>query len=276
MKNITERQLQILEHLAEFKFLTPSQLTRLLGVKTITSINVLLNKLSDGKGALTRNKDFGFYPGFGRLPRIHFLSKKGADFLAENLGVERDKIKVPKSEKSLFSRDYFHRVEIVNFNIGVHIFCRENNFEKIFFNYDFDMNGSQRNGDGKAINAIPVGDFQIIPDGTGRITNGEIDNLFLFEQHNGKDTKRALRQIFNHIQCIAEMSANKKYNNQKSVRVFYVFESESCKKSVVRELYNRSDIINFKEFFLFKTQDQLKESFSNNWLLFSGETRDFI
>jgi hypothetical protein len=138
------------------------------------------------------------------------------------------------------------------------------------------MNGSQRNGTGKAKNALPVGDFQIIPDGIGKISNGEIDNLFLFEQHNGKDSKRAVKQIFNHIQAIAELSANEKYNHQKSVRVFYVFESESCKKSVVRELYHRSDIINFKEYFLFKTQVQLKESFNENWLLFSGEKRDFL
>lgn len=276
MKNITERQLQILEHLAEFKFLTTSQLTGLLGVKTITSINILLSKLSDGKGALTRNKDFGFYPGFGRLPRIHFLSTKGADFLAENLDLEREKIKVPKENKLMFQRDYFHRVATVDFNIGLRNFCRENDFQKLFFDYYFDMNGNQRNGTGKAKNALPVGDFQIIPDGIGKITNGEIDNLFLFEQHNGKDSKRAVKQIFNHIQAIAELSANEKYNHQKSVRVFYVFENEACKKSVVRELHYRQDITNFKEYFLFKTQAQLKESFSKNWLLFSGESRDFL
>lgn len=276
MKNITERQLQILEHLSEFKFLTTSQLTGLLGVQTITSINVLLRKLSEGKGALTKNKDFGFYPGFGRLPRIHFLSPKGVDFLEENLGIERNKIKAPKENKLMFQRDYFHRVATVDFNIGLRAFCLENGFEKLFFDYYFDMNGSQRNGTGKAKNALPIGDFQIIPDGVGKITNGEMENLFLFEQHNGKDSKRAIKQIFNHIQAIAELSANKKYSHKKSVRVFYVFESESCKKTVLREFYNRSDLISFKEYFLFKTQEQLKTNFSSDWLLFSGEKRSFI
>ena len=276
MKNITERQLQILEHLAEFKFLTTTQLTGLLGVKTITSINVLLKKLSDGKGALTRCKDFGFYPGFGRLPRIHFLSTKGADFLVENLELEREEIKVPKENKLMFQRDYFHRISSVDFNIGLRKFCLENDFKKLFFDYYFDMNGSQRNGTGKAKNALPVGDFQVIPDGIGKISKGENETLFLFEQHNGTDSKRAVKQIFNHIQAIAEMSANTKYNHQKSVCVYYIFENESCKKSVVRELHNRHDIVNFKEYFLFKTQAQLNESFSENWLLFSGEKRNFL
>lgn len=276
MKNITERQLQILEHLAEFKYLTSAQIMALLEVKTLPHVNILLNKLSDGKSPLTRFKDFGFYPGYGRLPRIHFLTLKGADFLAENLGIQREKIKVPKERVPMFQRDYFHRVATVDFNIGLRGFCTSNGFEKLFFDYYFDQNGSQRHNTAKAKNALPVGDFQIIPDGIGKITNGEIENLFLFEQHNGKDSKRAIKQIFNHMQAIAEMSANEKYNHQKSVRVLYVFESESCKKSVVRELHNRHDIVNFKEYFLFKTKDQLKESFSKNWLLFSGETRDFI
>lgn len=275
MKNITERQLQILEHLAEFKFLTTTQLTGLLGVKTITSINVLLKKLSDGKGALTRSKDFGFYPGFGRLPRIHFLSTKGADFLAENLELEREKIKVPKENKLMFQRDYFHRVSSVDFNIGLSKYCKLKGFNKVFFDYYFDMNGSQRNGDGKAKNALPVGELQIIPDGVGKVSTQKGDSVFLFEQHNGKDTKRAVQQIFNHMQAIAEQSANTKYNHQKSVRVFYVFESEACKKAVVRELHHRQDIEGFTEYFLFKTQEQLNESFSKDWLLFSGELRSF-
>ncbi|MEY8214278.1 MAG: replication-relaxation family protein [Colwellia sp.] len=276
MKNITERQLQILEHLAEFKFLTTTQLTGLLGVKTITSINVLLKKLSDGKGALTRSKDFGFYPGFGRLPRIHFLSTKGAGFLAENLELEREKIKVPKENKLMFQRDYFHRVASVDFNIGLSKYCKLKGFNKVFFDYYFDMNGSQRNGDGKAKNALPVGELQIIPDGVGKVSTQKGDTVFLFEQHNGKDTKRAVQQIFNHMQAIAEMSANKKYNHQKSVRVLYIFESGSCKKAVVRELYKRQDITSFKDYFLFKTQEQLQENFNENWLLFNGEYVSFI
>lgn len=276
MNNITERQLQILEHLAEFKYLTSTQIMALLEVKTLPHINMLLNKLGDGKSPLTRFKDFGFYPGYGRLPRIHFLTPKGADFLVENLDIEREKIKYPKEKKVMFQRDYFHRVATVDFNIGLHKFCRKNQFEKVFFDYYFDMTGSQRNGDGKAKNALPVGDFQIIPDGIGKIFNEEVENLFLFEQHNGKDTKRAIKQIFNHMQAISELSANEKYNHKKSVRVFYVFESESCKKSVVRELYNREDITSFKEYFLFKTQEQLKIDFTSDWLLFSGEKRSFM
>jgi len=275
MKNITERQLQIMEHLAEFKYLTSAQVMALLGVKTLPHVNILLNKLSDGRGALTRFKDFGFYPGYGRLPRIHFLTPKGADFLAENLDIEHEKIKVPKERMPMFQRDYFHRVSTIDFNIGLRNLCLKKGFEKQFFDYYFDQTGSQRNSTAKAKNALSVGDFQIIPDGIGKITNGETESLFLFEQHNGTDAKRAVKQIFNHITALGEGAVNEKYNYPKGVRVFYVFERESCARSVANELKKYPNIEPYKEFFLFSTNDLMSNNF-NTWYTFSGEARSFI
>lgn len=274
MRNITERQLQILEHLAEFKYLNSAQLMRLLGVKTLPHVNTLLNRLSDGNKPLTRFKDFGFYPGYGRLPRIHYLTPSGADFLADNLGYERDRIKLTKERTPMFQRDYFHRVSTIDFNIGLRQFCIENNFEKVFFNYYFDQVGSQRHGTGKAKNAIPVGDFQIIPDGVGKITDGENETLFLFEQHNGKDSKRAIKQIYSHIKAIEEGAASLKYDYLKGVRVFYVFESEGCASSVINELNKDANLKPYEKFFLFSTNDLMKKNF-NDWHTFSGEKKEF-
>lgn len=275
MKNITERQLQILEHLAEFKYLTTDQVMGLLGNRGRPYVLQLLNGLSDGKRPLTRFKDLGFYPGVGRLPRVHFLTPHGVRFLVENLGMQREEIKAPKERNPLYQRDFFHRVATVNFNIFVRNFCRENQLEKVFFDYYFDQIGNQRNNTAKAKNALSVGDFQIIPDGIGKITDGENENLFLFEQHNNNDSKRAIKQIYGHITAISEGLASEKYNYPKGVRVFYVFEHEACARSVTQQLNNLPEAADYKEFFLFSTSDLIQKNF-NNWYTFNGEKRKFF
>lgn len=268
MNNITERQLQILEHLAEFKFLTSAQIMELLEVKTLPHVNQLLNKLGEGKHPLTKFKDLGFYPGVGRLARIHYLTKYGADFLVENLGLDPDFIKVSKERTPVFQRDYFHRVATIDFNVQFKKWCIKNDYEKLFFDYYFDQVGSQRQGTGKAKNSIPVGDFSIVPDGVGKFRTEKEDILFLFEHHNGKDTKRAIKQIIAHMQSIQEGAASEKYHYPKGVRVLYVFEHEACMRSVVRELYNTPEFKAFKDYFLFKTQDRI--NFEYDWMTFSG------
>ncbi|GMM86953.1 hypothetical protein [Pseudoalteromonas sp. MTN2-4] len=275
MKNITERQLQILEHLAEFKYLTTDQVMGLLGNSGRPYILQLLNGLSDGKRPLTRFKDLGFYPGAGRLPRMHFLTPYGVNFLVENLDFDPDKVKAPKERTPLFQRDFFHRVFTIDFNIFVRKFCKKNQLKKVFFDYYFDQIGSQRNSTAKAKNALTVGDFQIIPDGIGKITDGENEKLFLFEQHNGNDSKRAIKQIYSHVEAIGEGLASEKYDYPKGVRVFYVFENEACARSVAKRMQEDNNLREHKEFFLFSTNDLIRKKF-DDWYTFDGEKRSFF
>lgn len=279
MRNVTERQLQILEFLAEFKFLTSYQIIKLLGVKTLPHVNLLLNKLSDGKKPLIGHKSFGLYPGHGKLARVHFLKPEGADFLIEEVGFTPIKIKLTKEKNPLFQRDYFHRVETVNFNIELSEWCKNNDIEKVFFDYYFDKTGSNRNSSEGALtakNAIPVGDFQIIPDGVGKLQKEGEDFIFLFEQHNGKDAKRAVKQILTHAQAIAEGSASIKYNHPKGVKVVYCFEFEACMKSAIKDLYHNYNLSPIFDYFLFKTTEQMKRDFGKNWLKLNGQNANFL
>jgi hypothetical protein len=279
MKNITERQLQILEFLAEFKFLTSHQIMGLLGVKTLPHVNLLLNNLSEGKKAFTSYKSFGLYPGHGKLARVHFLKPGGADFLINEIDFDPLKIKLTKERNPLFQRDYFHRVETINFNIEFSKWCKSNNFEKDFFDYYFDKTGSNRNNSNETLtakNAIPVGSFQIIPDGIGKFKNEDENYIFLFEQHNGKDTKRAVKQILSHAQAIEEGAASLKYNHQKGVKVVYCFEFETCMKATIKDLYHNYDLSSIFDYFLFKTTEQMKEDFNTDWLKLNGQTVNFL
>ncbi|MEZ8738275.1 hypothetical protein AB4189_09690 [Vibrio sp. 10N.286.49.E1] len=268
--DITEKQLQILENLSEFKFLTSNQLMRLMGYKENSHINSMLKRMRERRRPLIKRKEFGFYPGAGRLAPVHFLTRYGADFLVDYLGFDANKIKVPKEHYPLFVRDYFHRKSTIDFNISLKLFCNEHNFEKKFFNYYFEQVGSQRNRTARFINSLKIReDLTIIPDGIGKIATNE-DNLFLFEQHNGSDTKRAVNQIINHISAIEIGVVSEIFNYPRGVRVIYVFEKESCKISVIKELYKIDRIRNFIPYFLFKSQGELNDKFNERWTLFNG------
>lgn len=268
--DITEKQLQILENLSEFKFLTSNQLMRLMGYKENSHVNSMLKRMRERRRPFIKRKEFGFYPGAGRLAPVHFLTRYGADFLVDYIGFDAKKIKVPKESTPLFVRDYFHRKSTVDFNIELKLFCGKNDFKKQFFNYYFEQVGSQRKGNSRFINAFKIrDDLTIIPDGIVKVTTNE-DNLFLFEQHNGSDTKRAVNQIINHISAIESGVVSEIFNYPKGVRVIYVFEKASCKKSVIRELYKMNEIRHFIPYFLFKNQDELNERFNEGWTLFNG------
>ena len=71
-------------------------------------------------------------PGKGRLEDFYFLDKKGKEFLIENLDMEEHKIKSPKGKATLFVRDYFHRLETINFFLYLDRFLIQNNSNLIY------------------------------------------------------------------------------------------------------------------------------------------------
>lgn len=274
--NITERQIQAIEALAKYKFLTSNQLAYIFRNKTTKSASTILKALTDGNKPLLHYKDFGVLAGHGKLPRVFFLTKYGKDFLIEHLDYEEKNIKFIKNKSALFLRDYFHRCDTVNFNIYLHEWIKESGYQLDFFNYYFDKSGSNRNGTGKIFNSLEKGDFKIIPDGLGVFQTPSRPYIFLFEQHNGKDKKRAVNQILNHCLAISEGIASEKYNINRSSRVYYVFDDSTCMIKTMEELRAIKDFEPFKGHFYFKTSDGLKKSFFNNWVDICHKQKGFI
>lgn len=274
--NITERQLQILEALARFKYLTAQQLAFIAGIKHSSNTSRLLKDLNERKKPLVDYKGFGIIPVHGRLARVFFLTKYGKEVIVEALGLSPESVKYVQNKHSLFQRDYFHRCDTVNFNIHFQKWLEASGYDLEFFTYYFDKTGSNRNQTGEIANSIQVRDFKIVPDGIGLFSTPERAFLFLFEQHNGKDKKRAVDQIMAHCVAISEGGAPDKYGIQSAARVYYVFESESCLKSTLSELLQLPEYENFQKFFLFKSKDSLESDFFGGWLYASGEVSSFI
>lgn len=283
--NFSEAELKVLELLAKYKFLTSSQFVK-LGVRNDRdNITKILRELLHTKKNLIERSSFGFMAGYGRLEDFYFLTKKGVNFLVEELGKDPSNIKAPIGTTTLFQRDYFHRWWCIDFYILLSQWIQTQEGEIIFLNYYFDKVGSNRNQDkgaSKSINSLELTDEHttkksyIIPDIITKFKTPQREYLYIYEQHNGKDTKRAIEQIEQHFIALAQGTTNKKYNYEKATRIIFVFEFESCKKATIQRLKEIEHSQNFNNLFLFKTNEELKQDFFSKWELIDGTKTNFI
>jgi len=279
LESYTGREVQILESLARFKYVTHKQFAKIMGIKSTSNISYLTGKLRSRTPPLTERKPFGVMPVHGQLEHIHYLTAEGKDFLINQRDYEEKNIKY--SKKILFSHEYFHRLYIINFNIYFQKWLANNDYSLRFFNYDFEKVGGNRNKDPdkklKSLNALEMKDFYIIPDGIGFFSTDERPYLFLFEQHNGTThNRRAIEQIKKHIIALSEGTASERFKIKSGARVVYVFEKEVSKKAVMKELSNDKDFMSFEKYFLFKSNTELERGFFAGWKLAGGQVVNFI
>ena len=239
MKPITETQQRILERLNEFRFLTVGQMQRLGVAKNTQTIHRAIKSLQNQKKALIKFSDFGTFPTLGRLPRIHYLIKHGAETLAEALQISIDEISHPKGVK-LFSRDYFHRIETIDLHILARTFCEHHEDEGLefdFFQAYFEHTGANHWGNPEkpkreALNKIMIDEkTAIIPDCISQITdpNGK-PWLFMGEIYRGHTTKRVHQQLGRYLTALEKGSINKAYNFPRAIPIL-IIKATSDKKT---------------------------------------------
>ncbi|CAA6810859.1 MAG: Unknown protein [uncultured Campylobacterales bacterium] len=266
---MSESELRILESLARYKYLTTSQLDLLNILKNKMGLYQRLRELRAGKKPLIANNSFGIMPGKGKLEDFYYLTSKGQDFLIENLEYNEQKIKAPKGTSSLFARDYFHRKETINFYIYFDKWINKNDGDILFLDYYFDKIGDNRSKKNlRAKNKIDIeqtGGY-IIPDIVTKFTYKNEPYLFFIEQHNGKDTKKLLKQLYFHLLALEEGKGAEKYQMQKNHRVAVIFEFESILKATLERIQNINEFKGFEKFFIFKTNESLNKSFFNDWI----------
>ena len=243
---------RVLQELAEFQYLTSSQFVRLGLTKTRKGIYPVLQKLSSGVKPEIGKINYNVNPVYGRPETVFYLTTKGAKHLIQQHGYEEDAIKRPKRSSVSFASDYHHRVWTVDFFIGIKLWCQEEGYTLRYFSYYFQQSGgsNRNNKGGKSLadNRIDVesgGIGYIIPDGVFIVDRPEQKPIFgLFEQHNGKDTAKFLRQVYAHTQAMLEGAPSIQYNvkyegEYVGNRVYCQFEHESCLRAVQYRLDNR-------------------------------------
>ena len=101
-------------------------------------------------------------------------------------------------------------------------------------------------------------------------------HLIIFEQHNGKDTQRAIKQMVNHAYALASGAYSDTYGVNQPARIYYIFELESCMKAAIRDFSCHAGLSNFSQYFLFKSKDSLQQNFYSHWLNAKHEASNFL
>jgi hypothetical protein len=289
MKKITETQLQILERLNDYRFLTVQQMQRIGIAKNTQTIHKAIKALHDTGKRLADYVDFGTFPTIGRLPRIHYLTKHGARLLAEALRIDPSEIHYPKGVK-VFSRDYFHRVDTIDLHILARSFCEAHEgVELDFFQTYFEHTGANHWGDPakpkrEALNKIIIDEkTALIPDCVFRISdpNGK-PFLFVGEIYRGHSTKRLQQQLHKYLLSIQTGAINNAYNYLSGFPVLIVCETEKALISLIKRI-ERDRVFQYAEdYFLFKTFDQvgqgvtraeLQNAFATGWKTYTSKER---
>lgn len=258
MISLSERQVQILEALWCYQYLSSHQLSRIMGFESVSYVNKLLRSIAHGRARFVSFRDFGFHPRVWRLPRVYFLTHRGAKLLSEELGHSRSDIRCPWGQNALFDRDLQHRLATIDFHIQFRQWAMVQGHEEINFSYYFRS----------AAKALPVCTFEtklgnVTPDWVAHFNFNGTRQAFLFEQHNGSQSLRAVQQVQRHMQLLSEGWASEVLACRWAVSVFFVFENEACMKNTLQRLHDIPEFEAFRWYFSFRCH---WESFGAGWV----------
>lgn len=248
----------ILLSLAEYKFLTVSQLTKLGVMNHRRNVSNKTKELRD-RGFIN-SIVYGFVPKYGKIENVNYLTNKGKKVLMEGLGLEEQEIKIPIGRNNHFFKDYYHRKNTIDFQIQLVQSAEEFNYEVLFFDTYFDKLGNNRkSADLRAKTRADLKEGYIIPDAATMIEFSDgTKELFLIEVYMGKDTKRDVNQLKKHVNAIELGTVNEKYNYSKPYRVLSVFEHKSIMESVMSRLSGDEYFTNMVHHFFFKTIEDIQ------------------
>lgn len=263
-----ETQTEILLALSRFKFLTTSQIQKVVP-REIAWLRKQIVLIANRESALIEKLNFGFHPKYGKLENVFYLTPIGKELLCQTLNIEREAVKMPIGNSTLFFKDYTHRRNTIDIHVHLYLWTRTTDFEIDFFDTYFDKIGNNRRDKNlQAKNKISLtNDDYLIPDGVTVISNSETSFLYLVEMYDGKDTKRVIEQLHKHAKAIALGTPSLKYGFKKSNRVLCVFEFESNMKAVLSRIRYDPTFSAMTNHFLFTTLEALKKGdFTEGWL----------
>jgi hypothetical protein len=95
--------------------------------------------------------------------------------------------------------------------------------------------------------------------------------LYAIEMFNGMNVQRVHNSLLQHLMALKDGQPSRLFELEHGSRVLSVFELESCKNQTIKRLFEDERFAFAKEYFLFKTLDEVKENVIEGWELFDGE-----
>lgn len=154
MKHLTVRQLEVLEALADYHYLMPAQMVRLGLSTSVWAMWSTLNRFDfelpgeDGQKVKNSKAEIGAIKAgvdrdSGRIARMYYLTRSGAEVVAERRQVSPENLFYPKGDK-LALADIPHPRLAVDFRIELDFFAKKAGFAVEFYHHYFRSSGANR------------------------------------------------------------------------------------------------------------------------------------
>lgn len=112
----------------------------------------------------------------------------------------------------------------------------------------------------------------MIADAIGMLQTPIRKELYAIEVFNGMNVQRVHNSLLQHLMALKEGQPSKQFGLEYGSRVLSVFELEACKNQTIIRLFEDERFAFAKNYFLFKTLDEVKENLFDGWGLFDGTT----
>ena len=284
---LSTKQIKILESLATYQYLTISQFAR-LGVDGYRSnISTQLKGLRDKKKNLVDRISDG---GMNDFEDVYFLTKYGAEVIAEHIETDIEGIKMPRSKPKRWQQSYYHRRSSTDCQIELYLSASE--YEVELYYKETERTGNTRRDNNLARKTrIDTRGGYLEPDAIFKLDTTKGSKLYLFEmERRDNRTKKQLEEkLRKHVHALNMKSASRLYNHKKAHRVLFVFEHEATMKFAIDFLKKNVEGADF--WFLFKLYDEVVpgwvapkgkfafgeiKDYSQNWLTVSGKRVDMF
>lgn len=267
--SFTDKQLSILTATGRYKFLSYPQMIRLGIDKHTSNLSTAMKNLIEGKQPLIKK-----IPHRTGTAAMFYLTKRGKDFLLE-LDIAEKNVHFPRGAVLSKTQDFIHRTQLINIQIELDLACKELDIELLFCDRYFDKTGNAREKSLASKTAIFFEDNKTFKADMIFMLNIQQQNeLYLAELEMGKNSKKSAIKIIEHGKAILKGSANQKYQHQKGYRSLWIFEHQSIMTTTLERLKNDGFFKNMKEYFLFKSLEQISsDNFFEEWLNLAANKR---
>jgi hypothetical protein len=269
VESFNETEFAVLDALAKYRFLTPTQMLRVGATKAKPHLHKTLARLRSLKPAPVNMLDFGRLPGVGRLSTVYFLTPYGGELVSE---VRREEVSTPKHVR-YFKHDYFHRLYCVDFHIAVSLWAQASDAQINFFDTYYERKAAAKTANAFfAKTRIVLSRGFLVPDVIFSFsTNDGVERLCAFELWVGRNTAEIADRLFTYMRALSEEAIERAYDYPNNVRVLNVFVDERGLELVK----NRVDggLGEFAPHYHFKTLEDVQSEFIEGWRQFGRSER---
>lgn len=249
---IPPKQIAILNALANYKFLSRSQLARLGVEKYNSAFSRYCKPLIDAKYiGLLNAVNYG-------IGHIYYLKKKGALFVAKENNLTIDQIKYCISTPELSLQTLYHRTHAIDCQIELDLSCINKAVELLFYDREIESLGNiRRDKNLSRRTRVLLKNNEILePDAIFMLKTQFGNKLYCLEYEHKDYTQKSYSKLLKHLRALNEKVVSSKYGHTKGHRTLFIYNNRATLEAVMSKA--KIEIKNIESWFLFKSFEEVK------------------